>query len=158
VLRFDPFRDLDRLSEQLLGVPAGSARSPRFMPMDLYRSGDRFVLEADLPGVDPGSVDIDVDNGTLTIRAERSPRAEESVQWIASERFTGSYMRQLSLGDSVDAEGISANYANGVLTVTIPVAEKAKPRRIQVESSADRQNVIAGSSQQAQQERMGAQS
>jgi HSP20 family protein len=149
VLRFDPFRDLDRLSEQLLGVPAGSARSPRFMPMDLYRSTDRYVLEADLPGVDPGSVDIDVDNGTLTIRAERSPRTEESVQWIASERFTGSYMRQLALGDGVDASGISANYANGVLTVTIPVAEKAKPRRIQVESSTDRQ-VIAGSSQQAQ--------
>jgi HSP20 family protein len=150
VLRFDPFRDLDRLSEQLLGVPAGSARSPRFMPMDLYRSGDRYVLEADLPGVDPGSVDIDVDNGTLTIRAERSPRTEEEVQWIASERFTGSYMRQLSLGDSVDSERIAANYANGVLTVSIPVAEKAKPRRIQVEASADRQNVIAGSSEQSQ--------
>jgi HSP20 family protein len=151
VLRFDPFRDLDRLSEQLLGVPAGSARSPRFMPMDLYRAEDRFVLEADLPGVDPGSVDIDVDNGTLTIRAERSPRVEESVQWIASERFTGSYMRQLSLGDGVDASGISANYANGVLKVTIPVAEKAKPRRIQVESGAD-QHVIQGSSQQSQEE------
>ncbi len=152
MLRFDPFRDLDRLSEQLLGVPAGTARSPRFMPMDLYRTGDRYVLEADLPGVDPGSVDIDVDNGTLTIRAERSPRAEEAVQWIASERFTGSYMRQLSLGESVDAEGISANYANGVLTVTIPVAEKAKPRRIQVDASSDRQNVISGSAQQSQEE------
>jgi HSP20 family protein len=151
VLRFDPFRDFDRLSEQLLGVPAGSARSPRFMPMDLYRSGDRYVLEADLPGVDPGSVDINVDNGTLTIRAERSPRAEESVQWIASERFTGSYMRQLSLGDGVDAEGISANYANGVLTLNIPVAEKAKPRRIQVEAGSDKQ-VLSGSVQEKEQQ------
>ena len=145
VLRFDPFRDLDRLSEQLLGVPAGSPRAPRFMPMDLYRTEDRYVLEADLPGVDPGSVDI-VDNGTLTIRAERSPRAEEAVQWIASERFTGSYMRQLSLGEGVDAQGVSASYANGVLTVTIPLAAQAKPRRIQVESASDK-TVIQGSAE-----------
>jgi HSP20 family protein len=135
VLRFDPFRDLDRLTEQMLGVPAGSARAPRFMPMDLYRTGDHYVLHADLPGVDPGSVDVNVDNGTLTIRAERSARSDESVQWIASERFTGSYMRQLSLGDGVDANGINATYENGVLTVTIPLAEVAKPRRIEVQAS-----------------------
>ena len=134
VLRFDPFRDLDRFTEQMLGAPVGSTRAPRFMPMDLYRSGDHYVLHADLPGVDPGSVDASVDNGTLTIRAERSGRTEESVEWLASERFTGSYMRQLSLGDGVDAERIAGTYENGVLTVTIPLAEKAKPRRIQVET------------------------
>jgi HSP20 family protein len=137
VLRFDPFRDLDRLTEQLLGAPAGTGRAPRFMPMDLYRSGEAYVLHADLPGVDPGSVDVNVDNGTLTIRAERTlPQEQQSAQWITSERFTGTYMRQLSLGDGVDPENITADYSNGVLTVTIPVAERAKPRRIEV-SAAD---------------------
>ncbi|MGB8022473.1 MAG: Hsp20/alpha crystallin family protein [Candidatus Nanopelagicales bacterium] len=149
VLRFDPFRDLDRLTEQMLGVPVGSARAPRFMPMDLYRSGDHYVLHADLPGVDPGSVDVSVDNGTLTIRAERSGRTDESVEWLASERFTGSYMRQLSLGDGIAAERIAATYENGVLTVTIPMAEKAKPRRIQIDTRTDR-TVISGAAEPQQ--------
>jgi HSP20 family protein len=132
VLRFDPFRDFDRMTEQLLGVQSGSARAPRFMPMDLYRSGDHYVLHADLPGVDPGSVDAGVENGTLTIRAQRSERTEDGVQWIASERFAGTYMRQIALGDDIDADRISATYANGVLTVTLPVAERAKPRRVEI--------------------------
>jgi HSP20 family protein len=132
VLRFDPFRDFDRMAEQLLGVPSGTARAPRFMPMDLYRSGDHYVLHADLPGVDPGSVDVGVENGTLTIKAQRSERTEDGVQWIASERFTGTFMRQLSLGDDIDADRISATYANGVLTISLPVAEAAKPRRVEV--------------------------
>jgi HSP20 family protein len=132
VLRFDPFRDFDRMTEQLLGAPSGSARVPRFMPMDLYRSGDHYVLHADLPGVDPGSVDVGVENGTLTIRAQRSERTEDGVQWIASERFTGTYMRQVALGDDIDSDKISATYANGVLTVTLPVAERAKPRRVEI--------------------------
>lgn len=137
MLRFDPFRDLDRLTEQLLGTPAGTARSPRFMPMDLYRSGDAYVLLADLPGVDPASVDVHVDNGTLTLRAERAwPADQAGVEWIASERFTGTFLRQLALGDGVDAERITATYDNGVLTVTIPVAEKARPRRIEVGAGA----------------------
>ena len=134
MLRFDPFRDLDRMTEQLLGAPAGSARAPRFMPMDLYRSGDHYVLHADLPGVDPGSVDVHVENGTLTIKAERSGRTEQDVQWLSSERFTGTFMRQLALGEGLDTDAIAATYANGVLTVTIPVAEKAKPRRIEITS------------------------
>ena len=138
VLRFDPFRDLDRMTEQLLGVPAGTPRTPRFMPMDLYRSGDHYVLHADLPGVDPGSVDVSVDNGTLSIRAQRSSRTEDGVEWLASERFTGSYLRQLSLGDGIDADAIHATYENGVLTVTIPMAEKARPRRIQIDTRAER--------------------
>jgi HSP20 family protein len=148
VLRFDPFRsfnDLDRVTEQLLGVPAGTARAPRFMPMDLYRSGDHYVLHADLPGIDPGSVDVGVENGTLTIKAQRSSRSEEGVQWIASERFTGTYMRQLSLGDNIDSDAIKATYANGVLTVTIPVAEKAKARRIEVTSAAEQTPIETGS-------------
>jgi HSP20 family protein len=132
VLRFDPFRDIDRMAEQLLGVPAGSARAPRFMPMDLYRSGDHYVLHADLPGIDPGSVDVSVENKTLTIKAERSERTEDGVQWISSERFAGSFMRQIALGDGIDTEKISATYANGVLTVTLPVADRAKPRKVSI--------------------------
>jgi HSP20 family protein len=149
VMRFDPFRDLDRLTEQLLGVPVGSTKAPRFMPMDLYRSGDHYVLHADLPGVDPGSVDVSVDNGTLTVRAERSGRTEESVEWLTSERFTGSYMRQLTLGEGVDADRIAATYENGVLTVTIPMAEKAKPRRIQIGTETG-QAVISGTAEPQQ--------
>ena len=147
MLRFDPFRslsDFDRVTEQLLGAPAGSARVPRFMPMDLYRSGDHYVLHADLPGVDPGSVDVGVENGTLTIKAERSPRTEDGVQWIASERFTGTFMRQLSLGDNIDTDAINATYNNGVLTVTIPVAERAKARRITVTSDEKKTTIEAG--------------
>lgn len=149
VLRFDPFRDLDRLTEQMLGVPAGSPRAPRFMPMDLFRAGDHFVLTADLPGVDPGSIDVSVDNGTLTIRAERSARSEDTVEWIASERFTGSFMRQVSLGDGIDAGAITATYDNGVLALTIPLAEVAKPRRIEVQASTP-STVITAHAEQTQ--------
>lgn len=151
MLRFDPFRDIDRMTEQLLGVPSGSARAPRFMPMDLYHSGDHYVLHADLPGVDPGSVDVNVENGTLTIKAERSSRTEADVQWISSERFTGTFMRQLSLGEGVDADNINATYANGVLTLSIPIAERAKARRIQV-SATPEHTTIEGSSTQQQTE------
>lgn len=140
MLGFDPFRDMDRLASRLATLPA-SARTPQFMPMDLYRAGDHYVLHADLPGVDPGSVDIGVDNNTLTIKAERTARSGDGVQWIASERFSGSYLRQLSLGEGVDSDNISASYENGVLTVSIPVADKAKPRRILVETHGDRKVV-----------------
>lgn len=147
VLRFDPFRDFDRMTEQLLGVPSGSARAPRFMPMDLYRSGDHYVLHADLPGVDPGSVDVGVENGTLTIKAERSERTEDGVQWIASERFTGTYLRQLSLGADIDADKITATYANGVLTLALPIAEQAKPRRVEITVQGNADSTIEASSQ-----------
>jgi HSP20 family protein len=149
VLRFDPFRDFDRVTEQLLGVQSGSARTPRFMPMDLYRSGDHYVLHADLPGVDPGSVDVGVENGTLTIRAQRSERTEDGVQWIASERFTGTYLRQVALGDDIDADRISATYANGVLTVSLPVAERAKPRRVEI-TVEDSSSSIEATQQQSE--------
>jgi HSP20 family protein len=132
VLRFDPFSDIDALTRGLLTSQTGSSRAPRFMPMDLCKIEDHYVLTADLPGVDPGSVDIDVDNGTLTISAHRTARSEESAQWLANERFFGKYRRQLSLGEGVDTAAISATYENGVLTVTIPVAERAKPRRIEI--------------------------
>lgn len=132
MLRFDPFSDLDTLTRGLLNSQTGSTRSPRFMPMDLYKVDDHFVLTADLPGVDPGSVDVNVDHGTLTLTAHRSARSEDGVQWLANERFAGTYRRQLSLGEGIDTANIAATYENGVLTVTIPLAERAKPRRIEV--------------------------
>lgn len=128
---YDPFRDLDRMASALFE----SRRGPRRMPMDLYRDGDHYVLSADLPGIDPGSVDIDVDGQLLTIRAERTLAAGDGVKWIVRERETASYLRQLNLGQGVDTERISATYANGVLSVTIPVSEKAKPRKIAVDTA-----------------------
>jgi HSP20 family protein len=103
------------------------------MPMDLCKIDDHYVLTADLPGVDPGSVDVTTDNGTLTLTAHRSARSDDTVHWLTNERFFGTYRRQISLGDGVDPSRISATYENGVLTVTIPVADAAKPRRIAVE-------------------------
>lgn len=136
---FDPFRELDRVASSLLD----QRQSPRLMPMDLFRDGDHYVLTADLPGVDPGSVDVDVDGQLLTIRAERSARTEDGVQWLARERGAGSYLRQLTLGKDIDTENISAHYENGVLSVMIPVAEKAKPRKIAVATAGDRKKVSA---------------
>ncbi len=129
-LRFDPFRDFDRLAEQLFAGESG--RVPMSMPMDLYRSGDHYVMHCDLAGADPGSVDVSVDGTTLTIRAERSARTKEGVQWLRHERPYGAFQRQVSLGDGLDLDAINATYDDGVLTVTIPVAERAKPRRIQI--------------------------
>ncbi|MBX8687437.1 MULTISPECIES: Hsp20/alpha crystallin family protein [Mycolicibacterium] len=141
MLRFDPFSDLDALTRSLLSGDSGSMRTPRFMPMDLCKIGDHYVLTADLPGVDPGSVDVNVDNGTLTISAHRTARSEESAQWLANERFFGNFRRQLSLGDGIETSAISATYENGVLTVTIPIAERAKPRKIEVAHGADRKSI-----------------
>src|SRR5271166_1584070 len=106
------------------------------MPLDLYRSGDHYVLHADLPGVDPDSVDVSVDGGILTVTAQRSERTELDVQWLSSERFTGAYLRRLSLGQDIDADHIAATYQNGVLTVTLPVAARAQPRRIEISHRA----------------------
>ncbi|GID30698.1 Hsp20/alpha crystallin family protein [Paractinoplanes brasiliensis] len=136
VLTFDPFRDFDRLAEQMLGSAAGPATMA--MPIDLYRSGDHFVLHCDLAGVDPGSVQVDVDNRVLTIRAERSPRADDDLQWVRRERPTGTFERRLTLGDGVDVSDISATWQDGVLTLTLPVAAAAKPRRIPITVAGER--------------------
>lgn len=128
---FDPFRELDRLAANLLD----SQQGPRLMPIDLHRDGDHYILNADLPGIDPGSVDVDVDGQLLTIRAERTPRSEEGVKWLAHERPSGSFLRQLNLGEGIDTEHISAHYDNGVLSVMIPVSERAKPRKVAIMSS-----------------------
>ena len=136
---YDPFRDLDRLASTLLET----RRGPRRMPMDLYRDGDHYVLTADLPGVDPGSVDIDVDGQLLTIRAERTLTSGEGVKWITREREAATFVRQLNLGQGIDTERISASYDNGVLSVTIPVSEKAKPRRIEVSAGSGQSTIQA---------------
>src|SRR6187402_3409624 len=128
---FDPFHTLDRVAGQLLD----SSKGPRLMPMDLYRDGDHYVLNADLPGIDPGSVDIDVDGQLLSIRAERTPRSTDGVKWLARERSSGSFLRQFNLGQGIDTAAISASYENGVLSVVIPVSEKAKPRKIEVQAA-----------------------
>lgn len=108
---------------------------PRLMPIDLYRDGDHYVLNADLPGIDPGSVDVDVDGQLLTIRAERTPRSADGVKWLARERSGGTFVRQLTVGAGIDTTGIAATYDNGVLSVSIPVSEAAKPRKVQVQTS-----------------------
>jgi HSP20 family protein len=141
VLRFDPFSDLDAVTRALLTGEIGSNRTPRFMPMDLCRIDDHYVVTADLPGVDPGSVDVDVDNGTLTISAQRTSSSGDARQWLSNERFFGKYRRQLSLGDGIDTSGISATYENGVLTVTIPVAERAKPRKIDIAHGSGQRSI-----------------
>src|SRR4029453_4995932 len=107
----------------MFGVPGDAASGA--MPMDLYRSGDHFVLHCDLAGVDPGSVQVDVDNRVLTIRAERSPRTDDGVQWVRRERLTGPFERRIALGDGLDLDRIAATWQDGVLTLTIPVAEAA---------------------------------
>jgi HSP20 family protein len=132
-LTFDPFREMDRLVSQFSPV-AGSAA--RWMPMDLYQVDDHFVVTVDLPGVDPDSIDLNVDGNTLTIRAERTAAGVEQAQWLAQERPYGTYVRQLSLGTGLDVEQIHASYDAGVLSITIPVAENAKPRKIAVEAPA----------------------
>ncbi|MET3961565.1 HSP20 family protein [Marmoricola sp. OAE513] len=123
----DPFRDLDRITQQLLGT----TNRPAVMPMDAWREGDTFVVEFDLPGVAKDSIDLDVERNVLTVRAERFAR---NGDWeaLASERPRGHFSRQLILGDNLDLERIEASYADGVLRLTIPVAEKAKPRKIEV--------------------------
>jgi len=110
--------------------------TPRLMPMDLYRDADNYVLNADLPGIDPQSVDVDVDGQLLSIRAERSTPSRDGVRWIARERSAGSYLRRFTLGQGIDTAHISASYDNGVLSVVLPVTEKAKPRKVEVQTSA----------------------
>jgi HSP20 family protein len=138
LMRTDPFRELDRLSQQILGT----STRPAFMPMDAWRDGDVFRVEFDLPGVDPESVDLDIERNVLTVRAER-PVAEVTGEQIAGERPRGVFSRQLILGDNLDLDKINANYRNGVLKLEIPIAEKAKPRKISLTTSNDQTREIS---------------
>ncbi len=129
LMRTDPFREFDRLAQQLVG--AGTTSRPAVMPMDAWRQGDTFVIEFDLPGIAADTLDIDVERNVLTVRAER-PRQSGDWELLASERPTGLFSRQLVLGDNLDLERVEAAYDAGVLRLRVPVAEKAKPRKIEV--------------------------
>ena len=132
----DPFRDFDRLTSQLLGTTLGTTNRPAVMPMDAWREGDVFHLEFDLPGVPTESIDLDVERNVLTVRAERLTHNGD-WEMLASERLRGMFSRQLVLGDNLDLDQIQANYDAGVLRLTIPVAERAKPRKIEVDARSE---------------------
>jgi HSP20 family protein len=132
MLALDPFlRDFDRLTQQLLGTTLGTVSRPAVMPVDAWREGDEYVVELDLPGVKPDSIDVSVEHEAVTVRAER-PAHPEDRNWVVSERPHGVFSRQLFLGSGLDADKISANYTDGVLRLTIPVAEAARPRKIAI--------------------------
>jgi HSP20 family protein len=138
-MRTDPFRDLDRLTQQVFGTPA----RPAAMPIDAYRQHETFVVELDLPGVDASTIDLSVEKNVLTIHAERRRTHGEDVEMLVGERPQGTFSRQLFLGESLDTDRIDATYADGVLTLRIPVAEKAKPRRIPITVSEGTQAIDA---------------
>jgi len=140
LMQTDPFRELDRLTQQVFGTQGTTAR-PSVMPMDAWRDGDVFHVEFDLPGVDPGSIDLDVERNVVTVKAERPSRASDA-EAIAAERPRGVFSRQLVLGDNLDTEHISAQYEHGVLSLQIPVAEKAKPRKIAITGSSEERRAI----------------
>ena len=145
LMRTDPFREFDRLAQQVLGSGQGTWSRPTAMPMDAYRRGEEFVVEFDLPGVDPDAIELSVERNVLTVRAERRPtNRDDSVEMQVSERTLGVFSRQLFLGDSLDTDHIAAAYESGVLTLTIPVAERAKPRSITINhQGADRREINA---------------
>ena len=129
MLRWDPFRELDRLTEQTWG---NGQRAPRAVPIDAYRRGEQFFIHLDLPGVRPDDVELTVEKNVVTVRAERPWSGQEGDEVIVAERPRGTFTRQLFLGDNLDAGRVQASYDSGVLTLTVPVAEAAKPRRIEI--------------------------
>jgi HSP20 family protein len=143
VLRFEPFRDpFDRL----MSLAATGTRTPLGMPIDIYRSDDgAYHVETDLPGVDPASIEVTVEHSTLTVKAERAPRYGDSDQVIAAERPQGTFTRQFALGEGVDSEHLTADYAEGVLHVTIPAAAKAEARKIDITHAPAGSRAVSGS-------------
>jgi HSP20 family protein len=143
LMRTDPFRELDRLTQQFFGNGQGTWSRPTAMPMDAYRVGDEFVVAFDLPGVSPDAIELDVERNVLTVKAERRPTSEtEHVEMQVAERPLGVFTRQLFLGDTLDVENISAHYDAGVLTLRIPVAPQAKPRKIEISHTENEQKQI----------------
>jgi HSP20 family protein len=140
LMRSDPFRELDRLTQQVFGSN-GTAARPSVMPMDAWRDGDTFHVQFDLPGIEPDSIDLDVERNVITVRAER-PLRNEDVEMIAAERPRGVFSRQLVLGENLDTDRITASYDAGVLTLLIPVAEQAKPRKITIASNHTERQAI----------------
>ena len=138
LMRTDPFRDLDRLTQQVFGTAA----RPAAMPLDAYRDGDEFVAQFDLPGVDADSIDLTIEKNVLTVHAERRRAENDGVELLVGERPQGTFSRQLFLGDTLDTERIAAQYADGVLTLRLPIAEKAKPRRVPIKAAEGGQTAI----------------
>jgi HSP20 family protein len=138
LMRTDPFRDLDRLTQQVFGTAA----RPALMSMDAWQENDRFIVEFDLPGIDVSSIDLDVERNVLTVRADR-PAREGIEELVAAERPRGVFSRQLILGDNLDSDHITADYQNGVLRLEVPVAEKAKPRKIAINTADDHKVINA---------------
>ncbi|WP_353713365.1 Hsp20 family protein [Arthrobacter sp. K5] len=137
LIRTDPFRELDRLTQQVFGTAA----RPAAMPMDAWQEDGEFVVAFDLPGISPDAVDLNVERNVLTVRAERRDATQPNVELVVSERPRGVFSRQLILGDTLDTENIKASYDVGVLTLRIPVAEQAKPRKIEIESKGQQQQI-----------------
>ena len=127
-INYDPFHRLDELRDRLLS----GGRTPLSFPMDAYRRGDAFVVHLDLPGVEPETIEVAVENQVLTVGAERRFEPHEGDEFLVTERPQGRFSRQLRLGSTIDTENIAASYDDGVLTLTLPVSERAKPRQIQV--------------------------
>ncbi len=142
LMRTDPFRELDRLTQQLFGTN-GTTTRPAVMPMDAYRAADQFVVHFDLPGVDPSAIDLDVEHNVLTVKAERIPTYRDDVELQVAERPRGVFSRQLFLGDTLDSDRVEAHYDTGVLTLRIPIAEKAKPRKIEITGGSAPQQIHA---------------
>jgi len=144
LMRTDPFRDLDRLTQQVFGT----ATRPAAMPIDAYRRGEEFVVELDLPGVQPDSIDLTVEKNVLTVHAQRGRDESEGVELLVGERPHGTFSRQLFLGESLDSDAIQADYVDGVLTLRLPVAEKAKPRRVEINTGQSAPKVIDARSEE----------
>jgi HSP20 family protein len=138
LMRTDPFRDLDRFTQQAFGTPA----RPAAMPIDAYRTGETFVVEFDLPGVAPESIDLTVERNVLTVHADRQRSTGEQTEMLVAERPFGTFSRQLFLGETLDADRISASYRDGVLRLDIPVAEQAKPKKVAIQSENREQAAI----------------
>lgn len=144
LMRTDPFRELDRLTQQVFGQGPGTWSRPAAMPMDAYRAGEEFVVVFDLPGVDPDAIELDIERNVLTVKAERRPATTgDDVEMQVAERPLGVFSRQLFLGDTLDTDNIKASYEAGVLTLRIPVAEAAKPRKIAIDSADTRKEITA---------------
>ncbi|OAV60533.1 Hsp20/alpha crystallin family protein [Enteractinococcus helveticum] len=141
LMRTDPFREIDRLTQQLLGT-TGTRSRPTMMLMDAWREGDTFHVEFDLPGVDPSSIDLDVERNVVTVTAHRAPLPDD-VERLSAERPRGEFSRQLVLGENVDTDNIKATYVDGVLALEIPVAESAKPRKIEIERGGDTRSITS---------------
>ncbi|APX04562.1 MULTISPECIES: Hsp20/alpha crystallin family protein [Arthrobacter] len=137
LMRTDPFRELDRLTQQVFGTAA----RPAAMPMDAWQEDGEFVVAFDLPGVSPDTVDLNVEKNVLTVHAERRDPTQPNVELVVGERPRGVFSRQVILGETLDTDNIKANYDMGVLTLRIPVTEKAKPRKIEIESKGVQQQI-----------------